>query len=370
MPTDTIYVDPRRLDRISTLIADLKNLAAPAQSTTSRWPLKGVEAVQNQLICTWLQNFSHFITDETVWTSMSTQINVKGKQLLDWIKQAESVSILSNTKGLVTNFVANEEYLIYEYGYTTSITPTINRIDPHVRRLSAPIMWNGADVMKFKDGRLVTIQHYSDSIGLPMQLGFMKNVKIGHDEAPVSPGLDGRYTSREISDAQKFGAFFGGISVGSGNTERARRNIENCRGIHEAFVNDRSSDFDRLIGPGSVWIDAPTRTILDGALAAAHHDHSNWSRAFTNNGATVHNIISNDDWSIVQHRGDGTHLGDLELGGQIFKPTGKKVSIYVLDCVKMGQDGKASLIRNYYDVGSMMFQLGVIDSFLISPANN
>src|SRR6185436_14899143 len=106
----------------------------------------------------------------------------------------------------------------------------------------------------------------------------------------------------------------GGVSFGTGTSKTARTNIENCTQIHLAFINHTPAKFKDVVAEGSVWIDVPTHQVLDGALAAAVHDHSNWSVAFTDSTATVENIFANHEWSIVQHQGVGTHLGDLQLG--------------------------------------------------------
>ena len=55
----------------------------------------------------------------------------------------------------------------------------------------------------------------------------------------------------------------------------------------------------------------------------------------------------------------GAHSGPLRLGGKVFEPTGRMVDIRVLDIVQY-KDGKAILIRNYYDMAMMLVQLGII----------
>lgn len=109
----------------------------------------------------------------------------------------------------------------------------------------------------------------------------------------------------------------------------------------------------------------PTGQVVDGAVAAAQHDQGNWMRAFPDSSAEVTCLIGNDDWTIVQHRGFGTNTGELQLGGQTFPPTGKKMEIRVLDIVQYRDgdnyaDGKAMLIRNYYDMAAVITQLGIV----------
>jgi hypothetical protein len=104
-----------------------------------------------------------------------------------------------------------------------------------------------------------------------------------------------------------------------------------------------------------------TGLVVDGAVAAAQHDHGNWQTAFPDSSAEVSCLIGNDDWVVVQHRGFGTHLGPLQVGGHVFPPSGRKMEIRVLDIVQYrAADHKAILIRNYYDMSSVIVQLGLL----------
>jgi hypothetical protein len=62
---------------------------------------------------------------------------------------------------------------------------------------------------------------------------------------------------------------------------------------------------------------------------------------------------------VVQHRGYGSHTGPLQLGDQVYRPTGRTMEIKVLDIVQY-ENEKAVNIRNYSDVGLMMRQLGML----------
>ena len=113
-----------------------------------------------------------------------------------------------------------------------------------------------------------------------------------------------------------------------------------------------------------MWVDVATGLVVDGAIAAAQHDHGNWQTAFPDSSAEVTCLIGNDDWVVVQHRGFGTQTGTLQVGGHEFAPTGRKMEMRVLDIVQYNADHKAILIRNYYDMSSMIVQLGLLNGLM------
>jgi ketosteroid isomerase-like protein len=197
------------------------------------------------------------------------------------------------------------------------------------------------------------------------RLGMMPNIALGHDERDATPlpvlHASGflRWTPEVRSPARWPVSIGRSVSVGHGQSEMARATMANCVAIHEAFIQHTPERFADLIAEDAIWVDVPTGEVLNGAAAAAHHDHGNWMTAFPDSSAEITNLTGNEDWVAVQHRGFGTHLGELRLGGQVYQPTGRPVEIRVLDLVQY-RGGRAVLIRNYYDMAVMLTQLGVI----------
>jgi ketosteroid isomerase-like protein len=278
-----------------------------------------------------------------------------------------------------------------------------------------------ADVIRLENGLVVSFETYYDMAGVLRQMGLMGTAPIGHDQtttvppiihasgfapdsaarsprhaghhhgpattapqpagattphrpagtttpqkpagSPTKPGTSAptHATSSGYQGARPPHAVRGErrVSVGSSKTARAQKNKENCIAIHEAFVEHRPEKFQELIAPEAVWVDVPTGQVLDGAIAAAEHDHGNWMTAFPDSDAEVTNLIANDEWVVVQHRGYGSHTGPLQLGDDVYRPTGRTMEIKVLDIVQY-ENERAVNIRNYYDVGLMMRQLGML----------
>jgi ketosteroid isomerase-like protein len=308
------------------------------------------------------------------------------------------------------NVIANEDYIVVESVATGTFTePFVYEADALsaqagraagegvVEPTGKPVQIFSADVIRLENGEVASFETYYDLAGVMRQMGVMTDIPMGHDEdaAQVPPIMHGAGFARvaapgaagtrhaghhhgpPATPAPRPGTTAGNtgplpphavkgekkVSVGSSKTARANKNKENCVGIHEAFVQHEPERFEELIAPDAVWVDVPTGQVLNGAVAAAEHDHGNWMTAFPDSDAEITSLIANDDWVVVQHRGFGSHTGPLQLGGKVYRPTGRKMEIKVLDIVQY-QDSRAVLIRNYYDVGVMMRQLGILSDHM------
>jgi hypothetical protein len=305
------------------------------------------------------------IAPEAKWVDMPT-----GKSFLvgQSIKRRDDqywLIAFPDYQEVVTNVVGNEEYVVIER----------HAVGTHKGRLLLDNQWleptgrmfeiDSADVIQIEAGFVVGIDHYYDLVSVLRQLGLLPNIPLGHDERDATPlpVLHASGFLRRSPDLRTFGRWPAAIgqrvSISSSQSQQAKMNMANCLAIHEAFIEHTPERFSELIAENSIWIDVPTGEVLNGAAAAAHHDHGNWQTAFPDSSAEVVNLIGNNDWVCVQHRGFGNHLGVLRLGGQDYKPTGRKVEIRVLDMVQYSA-GKAVLIRNYYDMAMMLLQLGII----------
>lgn len=322
------------------------------------------------------------------------------------------------------NVIGTEDYIVIEsvttgtfqaplvYGEETTVAGDAARRTTEggvVQPTGGTVEIFSADVIRLENGLVVSLETYYDMAGVLRQMGLMGTAPIGHDQTttvppiihasgfapdtaargprhaghhhgpgtkptgtvtpqkpagttkPAGASAPTHVTSSGYSGARPPHAVRGErrVSVGSSKTAKAERNRQNCIGIHEAFVDHRPEKFQELIAPEAVWVDVPTGQVLDGAVAAAEHDHGNWMTAFPDSSAEVTNLIANDEWVVVQHRGYGSHTGPLQLGDQVYRPTGRAMEIKVLDIVQY-ENEKAVNIRNYYDVGLMMRQLGML----------
>jgi ketosteroid isomerase-like protein len=265
------------------------------------------------------------------------------------------------------NFIGNEDYLVIEQRaratHTGALGSGTNAIPATGRQLDLFF----AEIIRIENGEIVNIDDYYDTGTVMRVIGLLPDVPMGHDEpTPAGPPalIHGRgflEPNRDLRADAPWPIEVGhaDVSLGSGKTRQAQQNAQGAFKVHDAFIQHKPEMFNDLIAPDGVWIDVPTGEVLSAGLAAAHHDHGNWQRAFPNSDAEITNVIANDSWGVVQHRGFGTHDGPLQLGKQVYPPTGRAMEIRVLDVVQY-RDGKIVLVRNYYDIGSMLVQLGIV----------
>lgn len=300
------------------------------------------------------------------WVDMPTLRSQRIAAAQQLLTEAQWKRAFPDYREQILNVIANEEYVITERRATAThrgpLRVAARTIAPTGRRF----VIESAEVIRLRGGRIATIEHYYDMASVLRRLGFIPDTPLGHDEReatlPIVLHASG-FAPREGVRPRRAGTWPVAVgesrSVGSSDTAEAKRNVENCLAIHEAFVEHAPERFSELIAADAVWIDVPTGEVLNGAAAAAHHDHGNWMTAFPDSSAEVTSLIGNEGWVGVQHRGFGTHLGPLQLGGRTYEPTGRKVDIRVLDLVQY-RDGQAVLIRNYYDMAVMLVQLGIV----------
>jgi predicted ester cyclase len=265
----------------------------------------------------------------------------------------------------IVNTIGNEDYLVVESKSTGTHSGPLRVAGTVIPATGAKVTINSAAVVKLKAGQAIQVECYYDIAGLLRAMKLIPDMPMGHDEtAQTMPailhasGFQG--IKATVAPGRPWPPRIGAPSaMGHGNSAAAKANAEGCKAIHQAFIEHKSDQFASLIAQDSVWIDVPTGQVLNGAAAAATHDQGNWMKAFPDSSAQVLNLIANEDWCVVQHRGFGKHLGPLTLGGKVFPPTGKSMEMQVLD-INQYKNGKVVLIRNYYDMAMMMMQLGLM----------
>lgn len=83
-----------------------------------------------------------------------------------------------------------------------------------------------------------------------------------------------------------------------------------------------------------------------------------WAKAFPDSRATHHHALSSGTTVVLELTWHGTHTGPLETPGGNVAATGKHIEVPACMVVEIG-DGKAKSIRHYFDMATLMQQLGV-----------
>jgi steroid delta-isomerase-like uncharacterized protein len=83
-----------------------------------------------------------------------------------------------------------------------------------------------------------------------------------------------------------------------------------------------------------------------------------WARAFPDSKATFHNAIASGNMVCIELSWRGTHTGPLELPSGSVAATNRSIDIRACQVLEM-LDNKAQIIRQYFDIATMMQQLGL-----------
>ncbi len=84
-----------------------------------------------------------------------------------------------------------------------------------------------------------------------------------------------------------------------------------------------------------------------------------WARAIPDSKATFRDALVSDNTVVLEVTWRGTHTGPLQTtAGTEIAPTGKKIEIRACQVVKVA-NGKARAMRQYFDMATLMQQLGV-----------
>lgn len=83
-----------------------------------------------------------------------------------------------------------------------------------------------------------------------------------------------------------------------------------------------------------------------------------WAKAFPDSKATFHAAFASGDTVVVELSWKGTHTGPLTTPAGEVAPTGKTIDLRAVQVQKV-KDGKVASTRQYFDMATMMSQLGL-----------
>lgn len=135
-------------------------------------------------------------------------------------------------------------------------------------------------------------------------------------------------------------------------------NAKIARTIYQAF-NDR--EFDRglaALADDAVWTNLPTGDTFHGP-AEFRRNYEQWATAFPDGRCEDVHVIGSDDYAVVEFIGRGTNTGPLATPQGEVPATGHKVEIPFCDVHRI-EDGKITNGRSYFDMATMMRQLGLL----------
>ncbi|MBI4299834.1 MAG: ester cyclase [Chloroflexi bacterium] len=143
----------------------------------------------------------------------------------------------------------------------------------------------------------------------------------------------------------------------------AQDNSRIARRMYESFntrdLDAAVADVDR----NAEWLDVPSGQRLRGPQGWKQNSQ-NWLTAFPDGKIEIRNVAEAGNQVIIEFIGRGTQSGVLNgPGGQIIQPTGRRVEVQFCDVLEV-RDGKLVAGRTYYDMVTILNQLGLMPSRL------
>lgn len=136
---------------------------------------------------------------------------------------------------------------------------------------------------------------------------------------------------------------------------------ENAKLAHSLYEMYNNGDFDGMAAQAAADAEitgVPTGMTLKGPDGFRQYIQG-WASAFPDSQIEVMNVIVGEEGAVVEFRGRGTHTGPLMAPTGEIPATGKSVDIPFCDVLQM-KDGKITSLRSYFDIATMMGQLGLM----------
>lgn len=138
------------------------------------------------------------------------------------------------------------------------------------------------------------------------------------------------------------------------------------RNANEAVVAAVFETYNRDDMNACVALVSDDFVLSDEALGMTFHGPEgfrawlgSFKMAFPDSQTNVINLFSQGEWVAGEHIGSGTHTGLLVGPAGEVPPTGRSFSLSFGEFFKV-QNGKIVFMRAYYDVSTLLRQLGVI----------
>jgi steroid delta-isomerase-like uncharacterized protein len=141
------------------------------------------------------------------------------------------------------------------------------------------------------------------------------------------------------------------------HTATAQSAIEQAKLSILAFNEKNWEACKDVLTPDAVYDEVATHRRLEGQSAILQA-WKGWGTAFPDSRASFEDAIASDDTVVVEVRWRGTHKGPLDLPSGKVEATGKSVDFRACQVIQL-KDGKTRSIRQYFDMATMLRQLGI-----------
>jgi steroid delta-isomerase-like uncharacterized protein len=135
-------------------------------------------------------------------------------------------------------------------------------------------------------------------------------------------------------------------------------NLKVARESIEAFGRKDRDRLKGLMTDGSVYSELATQRRLQGKDEIVQA-YEGWWQAFPDATGTVSNAFASGDDVALEVTWLGTHTGPLAGPGGSIPASGKKVTVPATQVLAF-KDGKISEVRHYFDMATLLQQIGAV----------
>ena len=136
------------------------------------------------------------------------------------------------------------------------------------------------------------------------------------------------------------------------NIERVARSIFDS--VNERDVERGAS----LMAEECEFVEVPTGEVFRGP-AGWRQNFDRWLGAFPDGRVEVTTLIASGEWAAVEYTGRGTNTAPFQGPAGEIPATGRSVEMQFCDVLHV-RDGKVVEGRTYYDLASLLAQLGLM----------
>jgi steroid delta-isomerase-like uncharacterized protein len=140
--------------------------------------------------------------------------------------------------------------------------------------------------------------------------------------------------------------------------------LENEKLLRKLYDHFNAREFDKAAD-----LSTPEVAILNVATGTSYRGRADnirfmkeWVTAFPDARVELKSVVASEDKVVAEYVGSGTHKGPLASPTGTIPPTGKRINIQFCEFHDL-KNGKIANTRMYYDLASMLAQLGLFRGF-------
>ena len=124
-----------------------------------------------------------------------------------------------------------------------------------------------------------------------------------------------------------------------------------------------AGDFDRLrslLADDFYEEELATKRRLEGADARVEAARA-WKRSFPDEHGTITGVYTSGDTVAIELTWEGTQSGPIATpNGQVLPPSNRRITVKSVEVIEV-EDGKLKALRHYFDLMTLLKQIGAMD---------